>query len=61
MLSALVESVADAARDNDDYETYVEKWLQAFWGNLGDNLNPLGLLPMVSDLRKIRQPLLTFF
>lgn len=55
VLSALVESVADAARDNDDYETYVEKWLQAFWGNLGDNLNPLGLLPMVSDLWEIAQ------
>lgn len=55
VLSALVESVADAARDNDDYETYIEKWLQAFWGNLGDNLNPLGLLPMVSDLWEIGQ------
>lgn len=55
VLSALVESVADAARDNDDYETYIEKWLQAFWGNLGDNLNPLGLLPMVSDLWEIAQ------
>ena len=50
VLSALVESVADAARDNDDYETYIEKWLQAFWGNLGDNLNPLTLLPLVSNL-----------
>ena len=50
VLSALVESVADAARDNDDYETYIEKWLQAFWGNLGDNLNPMTLLPLVSNL-----------
>ena len=55
VLSALVESVADAARDNDDYETYIEKWLQAFWDNLEDNLIPLGLLPMVSDLWEIAQ------
>jgi len=49
-LTAMAAAIVDAMRDDDDYQTYVEKWLEHFWDNLKDNANPLKLLPIVSDL-----------
>ncbi|MBQ9662206.1 MAG: hypothetical protein IJV40_03525 [Oscillospiraceae bacterium] len=54
--SAVVESIADAARDDDD-EAFLDKWLEAFLGkdgkfitgNLSQDLTVLGKLPFVKD------------
>ena len=50
VLLAAVQAVADAFRDDDDYQTFLEKWLEAFGGNVVDELMPLNKLPIVSDL-----------
>ena len=47
---AAVTAVLDAWRDDDEYETFLEKWSQAFSGNLIDELNPLGKLPLVKEV-----------
>jgi N12 class adenine-specific DNA methylase len=55
VILAAVQAVADAFRDDDDYETFIEKWWEAFWGknlidgNVFDELNPLNKLPLVAD------------
>lgn len=55
VILAAVQAVADALRDDDDYETFIEKWWEAFWGkklidgNVFDELNPLNKLPLVAD------------
>lgn len=54
--SAVVESIADAARDDDD-EALLDKWLEAFigkdgkflTGNLSQDLTILGKLPVIKD------------
>ena len=51
--SAVVESVFDAMRDDDDYESFMEKWVQAMFGesgkwwtgNLAQDMTILGKLP----------------
>lgn len=50
VLLAAVQAAADAWRDDDDYQSFAEKWLEAFGGNLFDELNPLDKLPVVSDI-----------
>ena len=50
ILLAAVQAAADAWRDDDDYQSFAEKWLEAFGGNLFDELNPLDKLPVVSDI-----------
>lgn len=57
LLQAVVESVPDAWRDDDEYMTFMEKWLAKFWGedsfldgNLASELNPLNKLPVIKDL-----------
>lgn len=47
---AAVTAVMDALRDDDEYETFLEKWSEAFSGNLIDELNPLGKLPLVKEI-----------
>ena len=47
---AAVTAVMDAFRDDDEYETFLEKWYEAFGGNLIDELNPLGKLPLVKEI-----------
>ncbi|MBQ7435007.1 MAG: hypothetical protein IJV51_04305 [Oscillospiraceae bacterium] len=50
--SAIVESLADAFRDDDDYESFLQKWAQAmfgegnlFSGNLVQDLTLIGKIP----------------
>lgn len=50
LLLAAVQAAADAWRDDDEYQNLMEKWLEAFKGNLLDELNPLNKLPVVSDV-----------
>ena len=56
LAAAVAESIADAFRDDDDYQTFFQKWLEAFWGkdgNLLSDLNLLGKIPGVKDIISI--------
>ena len=58
---AAVQAVADAFRDDDDYQEWYEKWLEAFGGNLIDELMPFNKLPIVSDFYDLAKELLSTF
>lgn len=55
-LSAAVESIADAWRDDDEYMTFMEKWMNKmfgehfFDGNLAGDLSVIQKLPIAKDL-----------
>ena len=61
VLLAAVQAVADAFRDDDDYQEWYEKWLEAFGGNLVDELMPFNKLPIVSDFYDLAKELLSVF
>ena len=50
VVNAMVTAPLDALRDDDDYETYLEKVLASFKENAMMNLLPTSLLPYVSDI-----------
>ena len=56
---AAVQAAADAFRDDDDYQEWYEKWLEAFGGNLVDELMPINKLPIVSDFYDLAKELLS--
>ena len=56
---AAVQAVADALRDDDDYQEWYEKWLEAFGGNLVDEVMPLNKLPILSDFYEVAKELLS--
>lgn len=49
LTNAMITSIADAWRDDDDYQTALEKWWEAFRGNIVDELIPFNKLPLVSE------------
>lgn len=56
MASAIVESLWDAVRDDDDYETFYQKFMQAMFGedklregNLWQDLTIVGKIPVIKD------------
>ena len=55
---AAVQAVADAFRDDDDYQEFMEKWLEAFGGNLVDELMPFNKLPLISDFYELAKELI---
>ena len=55
---AAVQAVADAFRDDDEYEDFLEKWFEAFKGNLFDELNPFNKLPLVTEFCDLAKRLL---
>ena len=59
LVLAAVQAVADAFRDDDDYQEFMEKWLEAFGGNLVDELMPVNKLPIVSDFYEVAKELLS--
>ena len=59
VILAAVQAVADAFRDDDDYQEWYEKWLEAFGGNLVDELMPLNKLPILSDFYEVAKELLS--
>ena len=61
ILLAAVQAVADAFRDDDDYQEWYEKWLEAFGGNLVDELMPFNKLPVLSDFYEVAKELLSVF
>ena len=61
VILAAVQAVADAWRDDDDYETFIEKWLEAFGGNFVDEAMPFNKLPILSDFYDLAKELLSIF
>ncbi len=59
LILAAVQAAADALRDDDDYETFGEKWLEAFGGNLVDELMPLNKLPVLRDFYELGKEILS--
>lgn len=49
-LTAIAQAVADAGRDDDDYESWLEKFWQHWTEDFTDNMNPLKLVPIFQDL-----------
>ena len=50
ILEGAMQSAIDAYRDDDDYETFVQKFLDALPWNLVDSINPLNKIPLISDV-----------
>ena len=61
VLLAAVQAVADGLRDDDEYEEYGEKWLEAFAGNLVDELMPFNKLPILSDFYDLAKSIVSVF
>ena len=59
VILAAVQAIADAFRDDDDYREFLEKWLEAFGGNLVDELMPVNKLPIVGDFYELIKELLS--
>ena len=59
LILSAVQAVADAFRDDDDYEEWYEKWLEAFGGNLIDEAMPFNKLPILSDFYDLAKELLS--
>ena len=59
LILAAVQAVADAFRDDDDYQEWYEKWLEAFGGNFVDEIMPVNKLPIVSDFYELAKELLS--
>ena len=59
VMLAAVQSVADAWRDDDDYEEWYEKWLEAFTGNLFDEFNLFNKLPIISDAYEVVEAIIS--
>lgn len=53
--TAAAASIIDAFRDNDDEKNWLEKYMDSLGGNIVDNVNPLGMIPIVSDILEIMQ------
>lgn len=53
--TAAAASIVDAFRDSDDEKNWLEKYMDSLGGNIVDNVNPLGMIPIVSDILEIMQ------
>lgn len=53
IMLSVVQAVADAFRDDDDYEKWYEKLLEAFKGNLIDEFSPLNKLPLFKYIEEL--------
>ena len=55
VFNSLLKSFVMAMRDDDEDESYIEKYFESFVGDLKDNINPLNLVPFVKDIVSIWQ------
>lgn len=55
VLGTALKSVYTALRDDDKDKSLAEKYGDAFWENLIDSVNPLGLVPFAKDIASIAQ------
>ena len=53
VFNSLLKSFVIAMRDDDEDESYIEKYFEHLAGDLKDNLNPLNLIPFVKDIVSI--------
>ena len=53
VLNSALKAIVMGMRDDDEDESYIEKYLESFFGDLKDNLNPLTLVPAVKDVISI--------
>ena len=53
VFNSLLKSFVMAMRDDDEDESYIEKYFESFVGDLKDNINPLNLVPFVKDIVSI--------
>jgi hypothetical protein len=52
-LTAMSKAIIQAMRDDDEDESYLEKWLGHYMGNFKEDLNPLNSLPVFRDIMSI--------
>ncbi len=55
VLNSILKSFVLAGRDDDEDETYLEKYVSSFAGDVLSGLNPLTLIPFVKDIISIAQ------
>ena len=55
ILNSILVSLVSAARDDDDDETYIEKYLESLTTELIDGFNPLTYIPLIKDIWSIAQ------
>ena len=55
ILNSILVSLVTAARDDDDDETYTEKYLESLTAELLDGFNPLTYIPLIKDIWSIMQ------
>ena len=53
VLNAALKSIIMAMRDDDEDESYAESYMEHFFGDLKDNMNPLTLIPIAKDIVSI--------
>ena len=61
ILTAAVQSAADAWRDDDEEQDFGEKFMEAFLGNLIDELMPFNKLPVMNTFYELSKMLLGKF
>ena len=55
IFTGIMKSLIYAMRDDDEDETYIEKYIEAFAGSLMDDFNPLNYIPIARDAWSIAQ------
>ena len=55
ILNSILVSFVTAARDDDEDETYIEKYLESLTAEIIDGFNPLTYIPLVKDIWSIAQ------
>ena len=55
ILNSILVSFVYAGRDDDEDETYVEKYIGTLSGEILDSLNPAGYIPFIKDIMSIVQ------
>ena len=55
IINSILVSFVYAARDDDEDETYVEKYIGTLTGEILDSLNPAGYIPFIKDIMSIVQ------
>lgn len=53
ILTALAQALVSAGRDDDEKKTWLEKYAGKAAGNIASNLNPMNMLPMLSDIQSL--------
>ena len=51
----MLKSIIYALRDDDEDETYIEKYIEAVTGNMMDDINPFNYIPIARDVVSIAQ------